>query len=217
MKAALYIRVSTDEQAKEGFSIAAQLERLKSFCSSKGWRIYNVYIDEGYTGRDTNRPGYRSMMRDIKHWDVCVAIKLDRLHRNLRNFISFLDEIQRNKKHLALVHESVDTSSAMGRFFLNLMASIAQLESEQISERVRMGMEQAKCEGYHVGRPPKLFKTKRVDGHLKIEPTDIVWKIHNMRKQGMSLREISEATNIPVSTIHRTLQKLEVLLQDGRD
>ncbi|WP_456329256.1 recombinase family protein [Archaeoglobus sp.] len=94
MKAALYVRVSTEEQAKEGFSIPAQLGRLEAYCKSKGWRIYDEYIDDGYTGREKERPAYAEMMQDIEYWDVLLTLKIDRVHRNLRNFLEMFDTLQ---------------------------------------------------------------------------------------------------------------------------
>ena len=209
MKAALYVRVSTDEQAKEGFSIDAQLEKLEAYAKAKGWRIYDRYVDDGYTGREVDRPAYREMMRDIEYWDVLLTLKIDRVHRNLRNFLEMFDILQRKNKHFATVYENVDTSSAMGRFFIKLIASIAELESEQISERVRLAMEQAKKQGYHVGRPPKLFDVVREGGHMKLVPSEKALEILSLSSKGYSLRQISSLVNEPVSTIWRTLKTLE--------
>jgi len=209
MKAALYVRVSTEEQAKEGFSIPAQLGRLEAYCKSKGWRIYDEYIDDGYTGREKERPAYAEMMRDIEYWDVLLTLKIDRVHRNLRNFLEMFDILQRNNKHFATVYENIDTSSAIGRFFVKLIASIAELESEQISERVKLAMDHAKKQGYHVGRPPKLFTRKRVNGHLVVEPSPEALRILDMHRKGMSYNQISYETGIPLTTVYRTVNKLK--------
>lgn len=209
MKAALYIRVSTEEQAKEGFSIPAQLERLKAYCKSKGWRIYDEYIDDGYTGREKERPAYNEMMQDIEYWDVLLTLKIDRVHRNLRNFLEMFDTLQKHRKHFATVYENIDTSSAIGRFFIKLIASIAELESEQISERVKIAMEQAKKQGYHVGRPPKLFNIVREGGHMKLVPSEKALKIRDLSNKGYSLRQIASEINESVSTVWRTLKTLE--------
>ncbi len=211
MRAALYVRVSTEEQAREGFSVDAQLERLEAYCKSKGWRVYDRYVDDGYTGREKERPAYREMMQDIdiEYWDVLLTLKIDRVHRNLRNFLEMFDILTKHGKHFATVYENVDTSSAMGRFFIKLIASIAELESEQISERVKMAMDHAKRQGYHVGRPPKLFNVIRENGHIKLTPTDKALLIRDLSSRGYSLRQIASEVDESVSTIWRTLKTLE--------
>ena len=192
MRASLYVRVSTEEQ-REGFSVNAQIEKLRAFCDLKRWKVHRIYVDDGYSGRTTEeRPAYQRMMREIDSWDVLVALKLDRLHRNLKNLINMVEELNAKGKHLAIVHENVDTTTAMGRFFLMLMGSLAQLESEIISERVTMGMKQAKKEGYWVGRVPDFFEAVRENGHLKIRPSAVALRILELRESGLSTREISK-------------------------
>jgi len=212
MKAALYIRVSTEEQAKEGFSIQAQEERLTAYCKSKGWRIYDVYVDDGYTGRDTNRPAYKEMLEDMEYWDVLVVLRMDRIHRNIRNFVNMFELLRKNGKHFVSVYENIDTTSAMGRFVVHVMAALAQLESELISERTKLAMEQAKKQGYHVGRPPKLFEKVYVDGHLKLKPTETAILIYELyTKKRKTIRQIARAVKESPATVWRTIKIMERL------
>jgi DNA invertase Pin-like site-specific DNA recombinase len=141
-KVAIYVRVSTEDQAKEGFSLSAQLERLRSYCSARGWRIYREYVDDGYSGRYTNRPAYQKMLEEMEKWDVLLVLKMDRIHRNSRNFMEMMELLNKNNKEFVSMTESLDTSTAMGRFVMDIIQRIAQLESEQIGERVYTGMEQ---------------------------------------------------------------------------
>ncbi|HKZ23667.1 MAG TPA: recombinase family protein, partial [Thermoplasmata archaeon] len=139
---AVYSRVSTEEQAKEGYSLEAQQERLEAYCKARGWAIAKLYVDDGHSGRDTRRPAYRRMMEERELWDTILVIKMDRIHRNSRNFMEMMDDLRRWGKNFASATESLDTSTAMGRFVMDIIQRIAQLESEQIGERVYMGMSQ---------------------------------------------------------------------------
>jgi len=141
-KAAIYTRVSTEDQAKEGFSLGAQLDKLKSYCKARDWVVAEVYVDDGYSGRNIKRPAYTRMMEEFDKWDAVLVIKMDRIHRNSKNFMFMMDYLNKNKKEFVSMSESFDTSTAIGRFVMNIIQGIAQLESEQIGERVYIGMEQ---------------------------------------------------------------------------
>lgn len=142
IRAAIYTRVSTEEQAKEGFSLDAQLEKLRSYCKARDWAITGEYIDDGYSGRKIKRPAYLRMMDEMEKWDAILVIKMDRIHRNQKNFMIMMEQLNKNTKEFVSMSESFDTSTAIGRFVMNIIQGIAQLESEQIGERVYLGMEQ---------------------------------------------------------------------------
>ncbi len=142
IRVALYLRVSTEEQAKEGFSLGAQRQALEDHCMIYDYQITNVYTDDGYSGRNTKRPAYRKMLEEIDSWDSILVLKMDRIHRNTRNFIEMMDLLKKKHKGFISMQEKLDTETAMGNFFMTLMQSIAQLESEQIGERTRFGMKQ---------------------------------------------------------------------------
>jgi site-specific DNA recombinase len=154
VRVALYTRVSTEDQAKEGFSLDAQLERLRFFAKAQGWDVAGEYVDEGQSGRTTKRPQYQRMMDERAKWDTLLVLKMDRIHRNSRNFMAMMDQLRKEGKEFASVTESLDTSTAMGRFVMDIIQRIAQLESEQIGERVYIGMEQkARTTRGSLGRP----------------------------------------------------------------
>ncbi len=164
-----YIRVSTEDQAREGFSLDAQATRLRKYCEAKGWWLVRIYRDET-SGRATTRPAYRRMMADMDTWDVLLVVKQDRIHRNVRNFYEMVDELRANGKQFASVEESIDTTTAMGWAFIGILAIWAQLESDQISERVRKAMPVARAKNYHLGRPPIGFVW--VKATKTFEPTE---------------------------------------------
>ena len=153
-RVALYTRVSTEDQAKEGFSLDAQLERLRFYAKAQGWEVAGEYVDEGHSGRTTKRPQYTRMMEEIQRWDTLLVLKMDRIHRNSRNFMAMMDQLRRSKREFASVTESLDTSTAMGRFVMDIIQRIAQLESDQIGERTHTGMEEkARQQGGSLGKP----------------------------------------------------------------
>lgn len=173
MRVALYTRVSTEDQAKEGFSLDAQLERLQFFAKAQGWEIGGTYIDEGHSGRTTKRPKYQQMMAERANWDTILVLKMDRIHRNSRNFMAMMDDLRREKKEFASVTESLDTSTAMGRFVMDIIQRIAQLESDQIGERTYVGMEQkAKSRAGSLGKAAPFGYRYGPDRVLQIVPEE---------------------------------------------
>jgi len=142
VKVAIYARVSTEDQAREGFSLDAQISSLRNYCKARGWEIVKEYIDDGHSGRNVRRPAYQKMMSGKDQWDMILVVKMDRIHRNSRNFMEMMDCLRKWNKEFTSMQESLDTSTAIGRFVVDIIQRIAQLESEQIGERVYTGMKQ---------------------------------------------------------------------------
>ena len=178
-RAALYVRVSTDEQAAEGYSLEAQRSILEDHCLAEGFDIAGVYEDDGYSGRNVNRPAYRRLMSEMDDWDILVVLKMDRIHRNSRNFMAMMDELEKHHKEFVSCYEALDTSNALGRFVVDMIQRMAQLESEQIGERTKIGMrEKAENLGAVPVRkgtmgftPP--FGYRIVDGQLSDDPEEL--------------------------------------------
>lgn len=197
MRVAIYTRVSTEDQAKEGFSLDAQLEKLQAYCTAREWKISGEYIDEGYSGRKIRRPAYTKMMEDINSWDVLLVLKMDRIHRNSKNFMLMMEDLNKNGKEFVSMMESLDTSTAMGRFVMDIIQRIAQLESEQIGERVYIGMEQkAKINGGVLGFNIP-YGYDYINGKLQINPTEaaIVKEMFSNYLSGKSIGEITKMLN----------------------
>ena len=191
-RAVLYTRVSTEDQAKEGFSLSAQEERLRAYCMAKEWSIVDIYIDDGYSGRSDDRPAYRKMMDEMDGWDILVVMKMDRIHRNSKNFTTMMESLKENAKEFTSMQESFDTTTAMGRFVMDIIQRIAQLESEQIGERVYIGMLQKAKEGSgHLGfNIPYGFQIE--DGDVSLIPGEaaVVRSMYEMYLKGASLSDI---------------------------
>ncbi len=197
MRAAIYARVSTDDQAREGFSIPAQLKRLQAYCKAKGWEVSSEYVDDGFSGRDINRPAYQRMLSERDSWDVLLVLKMDRIHRNAKNFTQMMDDLSSWKRQFNSMQEKFDTTSAMGRFVMDIIQRIAQLESEQIGERVKVGMTQKARKGNGYLGSPDPYGYEIETGQLKVmdQEAGVVPFIYHAYMMGFSLDEIARKLN----------------------
>lgn len=145
-RAALYIRVSTLEQAQEGYSIGAQKERLLAYCKAQDWAVADFYIDGGYSGSNLDRPGIQKLVSEVDSFDLVLVMKLDRLSRSQRDTLHLIEDVfLPNKVDFVSMSESFDTSTPFGRAMIGILSVFAQLEREQIKERTYMGrLERAK-------------------------------------------------------------------------
>ncbi len=153
-KAAIYIRVSTDAQREEGYSIDAQKEMLTAYCVSKSINEYEYYIDGGYTGSNLERPALKMLIEDIKADKIsCVLVyKLDRLSRSQKDTLYLIEDVfNPHGVDFVSLNESMDTSTPLGRLMLGILSAFAQLERENIRERTRMGMKERVKSGFWRG------------------------------------------------------------------
>ena len=197
MRAAIYARVSTEDQAKEGYSLDAQVKRMEAYCKARGWTVSGRYIDEGHSGRTTKRPAYSSMMGDAAEWDLILVLKMDRIHRNSVNFTLMMNHLRKSEKEFNSIQESFDTTTAMGRFVMDIMQRIAQLESEQIGERVYVGMEQKARTGKgHMGSGHPYGYEYREGKLLRLEEErHTVEAIFRYRAENLSFQKIADCLN----------------------
>lgn len=141
-KVAIYIRVSTMSQMEEGYSIDEQKAKLESYCSIKDWNIYKVYTDGGFSGSTTERPALEQLIKDAqsKLFDTVLVYKLDRLSRSQKDTLYLIEDIfLKNNIEFVSLLENFDTSTPFGRAVIGLLSVFAQLEREQIKERMQLG------------------------------------------------------------------------------
>ncbi|MBE6525228.1 MAG: recombinase family protein [Thermoplasmata archaeon] len=194
-RAALYARVSTDEQAQEGYSLDAQLDVMRAYCDIHELEIAGEYVDDGYSGTNIRRNAYNFMFSpdERKKWDVLIVMKMDRIHRNSRNFMDMMQDLNRHKQQFISTYDRIDTSTAVGRFAMDMIQRIAQLESEQIGERTYMGMrEKAESFAGILGFNAP-FGYSFEDGNLVIveDEAEIVREIYNRYQNGSTMDEIA--------------------------
>ncbi|MEK5469282.1 recombinase family protein [Paenibacillus sp. FSL R7-0210] len=195
MKAGIYIRVSTDEQAAEGFSIDAQKRRLLAYADSQDWEVTEVYIDDGWSAKDLKRPEMQRMIKDVEihAFDVVLVYKLDRMTRSASDCDNLIKMFEAHNVKFQSCTESFETRTATGRLFIRLVADIAQWERENTAERVRMGMEQM----IHAGKRPGGPVNYGYDKFEKIVQEEYT-QIRLLRKfymEGLGLRGVANKLN----------------------
>lgn len=185
MRCAIYRRVSTDMQVEEGFSLEAQRMRLNAYVESQGWKIVEDYCDEGYSAKDTDRPQMQRLIADIKQkrFDVVVVYRLDRFVRSVLDLHELLQLMEQYDVKFKSATEIFDTTSATGRLFITLIASLAQWERETIAERVHMGMQKKVEQGERNGAPAP-YGYDLVDRKLILNPDEARWVRYIFERYG---------------------------------
>ena len=141
-KVALYVRVSTTSQLEDGYSIEEQKAKLESYCDIKDWHVYKAYTDGGFSGSTTERPALEQLIKDAqsKLFDTVLVYKLDRLSRSQKDTLYLIEDIfLKNNIEFVSLLENFDTSTPFGRAVIGLLSVFAQLEREQIKERMQLG------------------------------------------------------------------------------
>ena len=197
-KCGLYMRVSTEDQAREGFSLPEQKERLESFCKFKGYEIIDYYQDAGISAKTGNhRPEFERLKDDIKakRINTIVALKLDRITRSIydwENLMTFLDE---NDAYLDCVNDEINTTSANGKMISRLLMSVSQNEIERTSERTKVGLAGAiKC-GHIPHIAPLGYKHEDKKLVIDYATKDVIVRIFDLYYNGYSYQKISNLFN----------------------
>lgn len=195
MRIATYIRVSTQEQALEGYSIDAQKERLTSYCKAKGWTLSAEYIDGGFSGSNLDRPQMQKLISDISLslFDGVLVYKLDRLSRSQKDTLYLIEDVfLKNNISFVSLNENFDTSTPFGRAMIGILSVFAQLEREQIKERTRMGLEERIKKGHHHSYAP--FGYRLTENGLEINPDEaaVVHKIFELVLANYSFKQIKD-------------------------
>ena len=197
--AGIYIRVSTEDQAREGFSLGEQEEKLKQLCSYKEYEVFKVYCDAGISAKDMeHRPQFQEMIKDIKSGKInyIVAYKLDRVTRSVRDLEELISMLEKYNCYLVCDRDDVNTSTANGRFFVRMLTVLSQLEIEITSERTKFGLNGAiKC-GHLPGKLSLGFKK---DGNKKTiideSTSPVITRIYDLYLQGKSYQQITNILN----------------------
>ena len=197
--AGIYIRVSTENQAREGFSLGEQEEKLRQLCKYKGFEIFKVYKDAGISAKDMkNRPAFQTMLEDMKNGliNYIVAYKLDRVTRSVRDLEVLISTLEKYHCYLICDRDDVNISTANGRFFVRMLTVLSQLEIEIVSERTKFGLNGAIKAGHIPGKCPLGYyrdkdKTLKNDNSTK----DVVVRIFEMYLEGKSYQTIVNILN----------------------
>ena len=192
-RAALYVRVSTDQQTVEN-----QLLVLNEVAQRSGWTIVQTFADEGISGakgRD-KRPGYDGLLTAVarREVDIVAAWSVDRLGRSLPDLVGFLSDIQARGCDLYLHQQAIDTSTPSGRMLFQMLGVFAEFERAILTSRIRAGQERSRAKGTRFGRPP--VAPIRLD------------RVRQALSDGLSIRAIAKATGVSTATVQRVKQTM---------
>jgi DNA invertase Pin-like site-specific DNA recombinase len=187
-----YARVSTEEQSRNGTSLAGQREAIAAECRKRGWKLVGVREDAGFSGKSLRRPGIRAALEAVESGraDALVVSRLDRLTRSLRDFTALLERARGQGWALTIMDADVDTSTAAGEAMANVIGVFAQFERRRIGERTAEGIAKRRAEGQPWGREREV-------------PPKVAARIRRLRSRGWSYPKIADRLNTEgVATAH---------------
>ena len=184
MKAVGYVRVSTEGQAENGVSLDMQRQKVEAYCHLHELDLIELITDDGYSAGSLDRPGMQRLLAMVDEGavDAVVVYKLDRISRRTKHMLDLVDRFELANVAFHSIQESLDTKSAIGRFVLRTLASLAEMERDLISERTRDALQHAKASGKHMGR-------------IGFQNTTVLQEMKTRHKQGWSYREIARDLN----------------------
>ncbi len=191
MNVAGYARVSSEGQL-DGYSIPQQKDIIENYCKIKGWNLVKIYVDGGFTGANTNRPALQDMIEHLELYDLVLVYKLDRLSRSQKDTLALVDQFAEHGTKFASIQENFDTSTPLGMAMLGILSVFAQLERENIKERMSMGRRGRTKKGLWRAGSNVPTGYDYIDGHLVIREDEAVQirKIFELYLQGWSINKI---------------------------
>lgn len=214
LRVALYIRVSTEEQALHGDSIEAQKQALREYAEKNQYKIIDYYIDDGFTATSLNRPNLQRLLNDIKEGkiDLVIFTKIDRWSRGVRNYYKIQDVLDTHKVHWKTIFENYDTSTAAGQLHINIMLSVAENEAAVTSERIKAVFNnKVKNKEVITGKVPKGYKIENKKLVIDKETVHIVENIfshfetHQSKRATMNFLREELGVNLSYKTISNML------------
>ena len=196
--AGIYIRVSTEDQAREGFSLPEQEKRLRAMCEYKGYEIYDVYQDAGISAKTGNkRPEFERLLQDIKDrkCNTIVVLKLDRLTRSVYDWENILKFLEENEAYLDCANDDINTTSANGKMISRILTSVSQQEIERTSERTKVGLAGAIKAGHIPHKAPLGYTRKDKTLVPDMKTKDVVIRIFDLYHSGLSYQKIKNIFN----------------------
>lgn len=217
-----YIRVSTEEQAKEGISLSNQQKKIETYCDLYGHELLDLIVDAGQSAKSVNRPGMKKLIQitSVKKSGVdgILICKLDRLFRSAEEALRYSRKWDKNGIALISVHEKLDTQSAMGRFYFTIMAAVAEMERNVIGERCRDILKYKSDKNEKLGGyVPYGYDVEVRDGvKVLVENTqeqDVLVLVKGLRDEGYSLSAIArdlEDRGIPTKKGKRNWTAMQI-------
>lgn len=208
-KAAIYVRVSTADQAQHGFSLDAQQDSLENYAKALGYEIFKIYRDEGKSAKDLKRPEMQQMLQDAeaRKFQAIFIYKLDRFSRSLKDLILTIDKLKDLGVDFVSLQDKIETTSASGKLMFHIISAFAEFERNIIGDRTRFGMARKAQEGGFITKAPKGYKI--VEKQLKIdeEQADRVKQIfQEFLDSNISLTQLAKKNEMTTSGIKKLLQ-----------
>lgn len=196
--AGLYIRVSTEDQVREGFSLPEQEKRLRAMCEYKNYEVYDVYEERGISAKTGNyRPEFERLLQDVrdKKVNTIVVLKLDRLTRSVSDWEKILTFLEENDAYLDCANDEINTTNANGKMISRILTSVSQQEIERTSERTKIGLAGAIKVGHIPHQAPLGYKHEDKKLVIDYATKDVAIRIFNMYHDGLSYKKIGNILN----------------------
>lgn len=206
--AAIYIRVSTQDQAQHGFSLDAQEDSLQNYAKALGYEIYKIYRDEGKSAKDLNRPEMINLLRDAeaRKFQAIFIYKLDRFSRSLKDLILTIDKLKDWGIDFVSLQDKIETASASGKLMFQIIGAFAEFERNIIGDRTKFGMERKAKEGGFITKAPKGYNL--INKQLIINEKDaeeIKQIFDEFLNTNVSLTQLAKKSNMTTAGIKKLL------------
>lgn len=206
--AAIYVRVSTQEQATQGFSLNAQQEALENYAKALGYEIHKIYRDEGKSAKDMNRPEMNKMLKDAESgkFSAIFIYKLDRFSRSIKDLILTIDKLKEWGIDFVSLQDRIETTSASGKLMFHIIGAFAEFERNIIGDRTKFGMQRKAKEGGFITKAPKGYIL--VNKELKVNPeqSELVKAIfQEFLDTNISLTKLAKKNGMTTSGIKKLL------------
>ena len=212
--AAIYIRVSTQDQAQHGFSLDAQEDSLQNYAKALGYEIFKIYRDEGKSAKDLKRPEMINLLKDAeeKKFQAIFIYKLDRFSRSLKDLILTIDKLKEWGIDFISLQDKIETASASGKLMFQIIGAFAEFERNIIGDRTKFGMERKAKEGGFITKAPKGYKLLNKQLIIHPEESEKIKKIfEEFLNSNISLTQLAKKNNLTTSGVIKLLSNTTYL------
>lgn len=207
--AAIYVRVSTQDQAQHGFSLDAQQDSLQNYAKALGYEIFKIYRDEGKSAKDLKRPEMQQMLKDAESgkFQAIFIYKLDRFSRSIKDLILTIDQLKTWGIDFISLQDKIETASASGKLMFHIISAFAEFERNIIGDRTKFGMERKAKEGGFITKAPKGYKLLNKELVIDEEQSEEVKKIfEEYLNSSISLTQLAKKYGMTTSGIIKLLK-----------
>ncbi|MAG10966.1 hypothetical protein CMI44_01500 [Candidatus Pacearchaeota archaeon] len=210
---AIYVRVSTQEQASQGYSLDAQQEALENYAKALGYDIFKIYRDEGKSAKDLKRPEMMKMLEDAekKKFSAIFIYKLDRFSRSLKDLILTIDKLKNLGIDFVSLQDKIETTSASGKLMFHIISAFAEFERNIIGDRTKFGMERKAKEGGFITKAPKGYQLVDKELILHKNSNEIREIFEKFIESDISLTKLAKRYNMTTAGMKKLLKNITYL------